>query len=195
MNRRAILLLTGEQNSGKTSVCLRVARLLKAQRWDVAGIISTGTFEQDMKVLISAQSLRSRERRPLAARIPTGGTPSGPRTERWSFDASTLAWGNAILEAAVPCEALVVDEIGPLEFTRGQGWTSALPAVDSGGFRLALVVVRRSLLDFALRRWPAAETHLIRQPNEIEAVADRIVAHGMSLRTAPAVHRGNRSGD
>jgi hypothetical protein len=41
---------------------------------------------------------------------------------------------------------LVVDELGPLELVRNQGWTAGLDVLRAGRYRLALAVVRPSLL-------------------------------------------------
>jgi hypothetical protein len=57
---------------------------------------------------------------------------------------------------AVPCGLLVVDELGPLEFERAQGWLSGLTALDSGEYELGLVVIRPELMGAALARWPEA---------------------------------------
>jgi hypothetical protein len=68
-----------------------------------------------------------------------------------------MAWGNDVLGAATPCDLLIVDELGPLEFERNRGWTDGLAAVDSGDYRHALVVVRPQLLPAARARWPHAQ--------------------------------------
>ena len=58
-----------------------------------------------------------------------------------------MAWGAAVLDSACPCDVLIVDEIGPLELERGQGWANALDVLRAGQFDLAAVVVRPSLID------------------------------------------------
>lgn len=73
--------------------------------------------------------------------------PGELRTTAYRFDSSTTQWGAALLDTACPCDVLVVDEIGPLELERGQGWANALNVLDSGQYELAVVVVRPALLD------------------------------------------------
>ena len=75
------------------------------------------------------------------------------KTRRWSFYPEIVDWGNQVLKNAVPCELLIVDELGPLEFERGEGWIAGLSAVDSGEYQIALVVIRPSLLKKAKKRW------------------------------------------
>ena len=59
----------------------------------------------------------------------------------------------ALLEANPNCDLLVVDELGPLELVRGEGWQAALEALAQGGYCLALVVVRPELLDVLPAAW------------------------------------------
>ena len=73
--------------------------------------------------------------------------PAALRTTRYRFDADVMAWGAASLDAACPCDLLIVDEIGPLELERRQGWVNALNVLREGQFDLAVVVVRPSLID------------------------------------------------
>ena len=47
----------------------------------------------------------------------------------------------------------LVDELGPLELVRGEGWQAALETLAQGGYRLALVVVRPELLDVLPAAW------------------------------------------
>lgn len=79
---------------------------------------------------------------PLAPDALSGHTRLGPHR----FDEATIAWARGRLEAACPCDVLVVDEIGPLEIERGEGWTNALGVLRDGDYRLAVAVVRLRLL-------------------------------------------------
>ena len=45
---------------------------------------------------------------------------TGPLTARLS------SWGNALLQHAPPSNLFVLDELGPLEFDRQQGWAADL---------------------------------------------------------------------
>lgn len=51
---------------------------------------------------------------------------------------------------------LVVDELGPLELQRDAGLSAGIAAIDGLQQGLACVVVRPSLVDVALKRWPDA---------------------------------------
>ncbi len=63
--------------------------------------------------------------------------------------------------ASVPCDLLVIDELGPLEFNLKVGWLSALDVVKTGQFSLALVVIRPELLEPAREILRPDETILL----------------------------------
>jgi nucleoside-triphosphatase THEP1 len=139
-----IAILTGPFGSGKTTVCRQLADLARQRGLDCAGIICPTRFEGANKVGIDLLNLRTGECRPLAK---ADSQPSELRTTHYRFDAEAMAWGAAILDTACPCDVLIVDEIGPLELERGQGWVNALTVLREGQFDLAVVVVRPGLVD------------------------------------------------
>lgn len=47
---------------------------------------------------------------------------SGPKTKQWAFIEETILWGSEVLAHATPRDLLVLDELGPIEFERGEGW-------------------------------------------------------------------------
>ena len=75
----------------------------------------------------------------------------------WEIDQEVMDWGEEVLSHTGWCDLLVVDELGPFELVRGEGWISGVRLVEGGNYRLALVVVRPELRRVALRRWPHAE--------------------------------------
>jgi nucleoside-triphosphatase THEP1 len=77
-----------------------------------------------------------------------------------------VAWGNQILRETVPCDLLVIDELGPLEFNREEGWIKAFDVLESGDYRSALVVIRPTLLDDALERWDVERIINVDDPDD-----------------------------
>lgn len=71
---------------------------------------------------------------------------SDPLTPGWRFDSEVFAWANQALAGSVPCDLLVVDEIGPLELHGGRGWARALEVLSATGYQAALVVCRPELV-------------------------------------------------
>lgn len=156
MRRGALAIVTGPPGCGKTTLCRALAEAARGAGRDVAGVLCPAVFEGPDKTGIAAVDLRGGETRPLARRRGPGGSAAAvPR--RWDFDEAALAWGDSLLARATPCDLLVVDELGPLEFDEGRGWTAGLGAVDSRDYGAAVVVVRGTLLARARARWPRAE--------------------------------------
>jgi nucleoside-triphosphatase len=138
-------LISGVIGAGKTALCRALAGEARAAGWDVAGLLSPGVFEAGQKTAIQVEDLRSGERRLLASIEPRPGfdLPFG----QWHFDRAALAWGNHVLEHSVPCDLLVVDELGPLELLHGQGFTAAQAVLAGGRYRLGIAVVRPALVE------------------------------------------------
>ena len=139
-----IAILTGPFGSGKTTACRQLADRARQRGLHCAGIVCPARFDGATKVGIDVFDVRTGECRPLAV---ADDQPSELRTTRYRFHAEAMAWGAAILDTACPCDVLIVDEIGPLELERGQGWVNALKILREGQFHLAVVVIRPGLVD------------------------------------------------
>ena len=152
-----LYLLTAPRGAGKTTFCRGLAKQARTTGWDVAGLLSSAVFKGGFKTGILAQDLRTDETRLLAVasqqpfdpvqrqipNFPGFDLPLGD----WLFDSTAIVWGNQILETCLPCDLLIVDEIGPLELNRGAGWVSALETLRQPGYRLGVVVIRPECVD------------------------------------------------
>jgi nucleoside-triphosphatase THEP1 len=147
----SISILTGEIQSGKTTLCLAVADAARQDGIQIGGLLSPGIFEHGEKTAIDVLDLKTSQQKRLAEL--KGRQPSDLETNRWAFRPEVVAWGNQVLLKAVPCDLLLIDELGPLEILRGEGWVNGFQAVESEDYQGALVVVRPSLLQEVSRRW------------------------------------------
>jgi nucleoside-triphosphatase THEP1 len=142
-----VILLCGPAGAGKSTVCARVVELARQAGLRVAGVISPPQIApgaEGQKTSIWVEDVLTGERRLLAvaAHLRQGLV----QTKHWTFNAETLGWGSDVIARAVPCDLLVVDELGPLELERGEGWTVALEVLRGRAYQWALVVVRPELI-------------------------------------------------
>jgi len=163
-------IITGWRGSGKTMFCQELIDKSKLANRDIAGIISPGSFLNDVKQSFEAMDIRTGRTEPLANLLRQD--PSDFEFGDWFFNIRTLEWGNRVFQSSVPCEMLVVDELGPLELVFSQGWVKALDVIRSGQYRLALIVIRPELLELAQNLFnPTAVIHLD-NPEEVSSMVE-----------------------
>ncbi|MFW5714524.1 MAG: ATP-binding cassette domain-containing protein [Brevefilum sp.] len=149
-----ILILTGLSGAGKTTWCMRLAKLAEENALKVKGILSPGVYKGDQKIAIDARDIESGVSHRLAMLRERAAAELS--TPRWQFDPETVSWANQVLKEIQFCDLLILDEIGPLELLRDEGLTAGLRLLDTENYRVACVVVRSSLVPKALQRWPEA---------------------------------------
>lgn len=172
MDTNKVLVIGGGSGCGKTTLCARVAVLARAQGLAVAGVITHPRYAHSHKVGLDVEDLRTGARRPLAERTACA---DGPSTGAWRFHAAGLAFGARALAQATPCDILVVDELGPLELVRGEGWRNGVDVLAAGHYGLALAVVRPALLAEFHRQLGAPTPVLSFDAADCEALAARIL--------------------
>ena len=171
-----LFILSGDREIGKTTFLKRLLQEPALQGQDIAGVVSPAVFRGQQKVGIDLLDPRTRVQKRLADLRSTLETASV--TQHWNFLPETMDWGNQLLAAAVPCDLLIVDEMGPLELEMGQGWQQGISAVSSGRYRLCLLVIRPSLLEAALSLWPRGKVCLCQSKNDPQwgKIYDRILS-------------------
>ncbi len=150
-----IIILTGERGAGKSTVCRETIALAQARTYTCGGILTFSHPGGDLDVL----DVRGGDVRRLTLE-PDASSPVVIQG-RFRFDPETLAWGNAVLVHTLPCHLLVVDELGPLEIEREEGWLKAFDVLRRADFALALVVIRPELVARAQLELPVSATTVI----------------------------------
>ncbi len=165
-------IISGEIGAGKTTLCTNLIKAFGDLGWQISGLRSPAIVEAGYKTGIAVENLASGEIRKLAveAAIPQGVVDE---PMHWAFDPEVLAWGNRVFKQVVPTDLLVVDEIGPLEMKRAEGWVNALSALDSRKYRQAILVMRPKLLSIAQARWPWGQTILIEEVGQVPALTEK----------------------
>lgn len=159
-----LILVTGLSGVGKTTWCQRLITSAKQQGLNVQGILSPGIYADEKKIGIAAQNIATGETHPLAKLRKEGRQALS--TPRWTFDQEVLSWADGVLSKISDSNLLIIDELGPLEFLRGEGLMAGMARIDSGNYQVAVVVVRSSLLPKAIQRWPSAEVIAARLPQK-----------------------------
>lgn len=167
-------IISGEIGSGKTILCGELIKKFSSLGWQISGLRSPAIFENGEKTGIAVENLATGEVRKLAV---SDYKPEGLEGEplHWTFDEQVLAWGNQVFLDSVPTELLVVDEIGPLELIRGEGWTNAIKAIESKKYDLAIIIMRPKLLNKALSLWPWGNTIRIENVNQVQEILERLI--------------------
>jgi nucleoside-triphosphatase len=149
-----IWIITGPREVGKTRFCANLIKKAREQNMIVEGMICPPEYSKKEKTSIGIENLKTGEKF-ILARVRSGET-EGLLTDHWIFDPDVMEWGNQVLGEVQPCDLLVVDELGPLEFNRGEGWQNGLHLLDGRKFQIAVVVIRPELITVATTRWPNA---------------------------------------
>lgn len=157
-------ILSGPREIGKTTFLKQLIEQTQDLHIRVAGVISPAVVENGQKTAIDLVDLSTGSVKRLANLRQTEN--QGIYTERWAFSTESLEWGNQLLVASIPCDLLIVDELGPIELERGQGWQNGVLALSSNQFLTAVVVIRPELLGKAFSLWPQARLIEITQRNE-----------------------------
>jgi nucleoside-triphosphatase THEP1 len=152
-------LLTGESSTGKTAWCCKLAESARNSRLTLGGVVSPGRYIGDRRIAIDLQDVNTGETHQLASLRPRI-EPDQP-TRKWVMDSETISWGNRIFRELGKIDLLIVDEIGPLELIHGKGLLHAIHAIDQGKYGAAVIVVRASLLENILDRWPDSHVMLV----------------------------------
>jgi nucleoside-triphosphatase len=167
-------IISGEIDAGKTSLCAALIQQFQHSLWCIRGLHSPAIFDGDKKIGISVVNLENQEIHQLAVYDPKPDKLEDDPI-RWRFDPQVLAWGNQVFLTAVPTDVLVVDEVGPLEMKRNQGWVHALTALDSRKYRQAILVMRPTLLPIAQVRWPWGNTILIDHKEQVPEISRQLM--------------------
>ncbi len=146
------ILLTGERQVGKTTVCRRVAELARGLGYGPAGVLAPALLGEDGLPVAYHSLMVSDGQQRLLARAD--GDLGGPRTSRYSFDAAVFSWVLGRLRGAISqdCDLLIVDEIGPLELEQGRGLAPFLSDLSARRLPPLLLVVRPELVAQLQRR-------------------------------------------
>lgn len=148
--RGTVILISGERRAGKTTLLLRLRDAMRDTGRSVGGFLSVARFAGGVKTGIDLIDAATGVKLPLADYVDNPGGADGTiHTGHYVFNPAALEIGPRFAEAGQAADVFFVDELGPLELIRGEGWAAVLPVIAARRFGVALVVVRPELLNAA----------------------------------------------
>lgn len=134
-----IVLVTGERQIGKSTVCRKLVQRLQKAEYQLSGLLTqrTGTHDLEVTELHTAQTY------PLTL-------PFDPQVDRplgnFLFSPDAVRRSNAAFDTCFPTQIFFLDELGPLELKHHKGWIRVIPMLRKQVVGLAFVVIRPTLL-------------------------------------------------
>ncbi len=161
---KRILLLTGSPGVGKTSVLLRIVESLKAKGYGVGGMISREVRVGGGRVGFEILDLNTGRRGWLAHVTQK----QGPQVGRYRVNLGDLdgLGVEAITRAVTSSDAIIIDEIGPMELY-SQKFREAIRKVAESG-KLVVGIVHWKATDSLIneiKRRDDAEVHVVTLEN------------------------------
>ncbi|UCF44851.1 MAG: NTPase [Candidatus Bathyarchaeota archaeon] len=134
---KRVLLLTGNPGCGKTTVLMKTVKALKGKRVCVGGMISCEVREGGRRVGFEILDLSS-SRRGWLAHV---NQKNGPQVGKYRVNIKDLnaIGAQAITGAVEKCEAIAIDEVGPMELFSERFKGAVLKALKSRKLVLAVV--------------------------------------------------------
>ncbi|RQW89417.1 MAG: DUF2478 domain-containing protein [Geobacter sp.] len=166
----SVVILSGDGQSGKTTLLSALVELLRREEVKVAGILAEGLWENGVRSGFNLIDLSDNSSVPLSRRIPDNDLRNGIPFE---FYETGLAAGIKALspERCTDADVVIVDEVGFLEL-QGKGWASSLQSLLEIDEMVHVWVVRRKLLDTVRAAWrlEAARTILLEEPDALNSL-------------------------
>ncbi len=168
INRRKIVVITGEINSGKTTFLKKIIENLKKE-FVVCGIISEAKYYEGKKYSFYVKDIATDTRELLCTRKKI---PGSIKTGKFYFSEKGIAFGNKVLTNTGNCRIVVVDEIGPLE-KRNQGWAKSLDYLLEKNLP-QIWVVRQSILQTILKQYSVRQALILKPEDDPRKAVSKI---------------------
>lgn len=142
-----IVLITGERQTGKSTLCRKMVQVLDQSGFDVAGLLTETVAPHELWVT----EIRSGDRYTLTYPFDSD---AGIAMTHFRMNPQAMARSANALTACFPTDVFILDELGPLELKRGQGWIQVIHLLRYQTYRVAFIVVRPTLLVDAMWQLP-----------------------------------------
>jgi nucleoside-triphosphatase THEP1 len=156
-----VIIITGEIGSGKTTLALGIATMLKEAGIKTGGIVAPAVFEDGNKTGYDLVDIATNRKMQLSHTRETEGMA---RVGRYFFIPEAIESGRAALSAESnhDSEIVLIDEIGAWEL-QGQGWAANLNELIIQCDMPILLTVRKIFVKLVIENW------VLQNPLVIEA--------------------------
>lgn len=162
--RKRLLLLTGNPGVGKTTLLLGIVETVRSNGYSVGGMVSREVRSCGARVGFELLDLSSSKHGWLAH----VNQSSGPSVGRYRVNMHDLErfGAEAIINAIHNCDAIFIDEVGPMELLSERFEEAAKKAVESEKLVIGIVHWKaRNVLIEEMRRREDAETYVVTSEN------------------------------
>ncbi len=158
------IIITGEKQSGKSTLAAQLADILKNKKYKIAGIIAQGIWKDNNREGFNLIDLKTAQIYPLARRK---NTFSKNDLTCFKFFKTGLDAGAAALsvEQCRDADVIFVDEIGKLEI-KNLGWANFLSPVLKIRPAAHVWVVRDAFVKNVCKIWKLESTEIINVNNK-----------------------------
>ena len=150
-----IVLLTGERQIGKSTLCRKLVDRLRNSGYQISGLLTRRTGSHDLETW----ELHTGQTYPLTL-------PFDPQADRplgnFLFSPDAIHRSAAALDSCFPTKVFFLDELGPLELKHRQGWVNIIMLLAEQNYGIAFIVVRPELLGHAIDALPATVYTVVR---------------------------------
>jgi nucleoside-triphosphatase THEP1 len=132
---------------------LRLLEELRGTGLKIGGVVSPPVFNDgDEKIGFQGEDILTGEQWDLGR---SNGSLDGPRLGPWSFSNEGFRLGISAIRGAINSrvDLVVLDEIGPLELIRGEGYAEILPELTSAPVEILILVLRQNLIDLIVSQY------------------------------------------
>ncbi len=155
MSDPLIVIIVGERQIGKSTVCSQLIHHLRETQIEVSGFITL----QPQPHTLAALYLKTGQTYPLT--LPFDAE-AGIAFQHFRMDATAMEHTARMLPGCFPTTVFILDELGPLELIHGKGWANVLRLLKYERYGVAIIVVRPELLVEAIRQLPHSVYTVIR---------------------------------
>jgi iron complex transport system ATP-binding protein len=145
-----VIIVSGEQGSGKTTFLAAVMGLLKG-RIKTGGLLARGVWHGRRREGFTLEDLSTGRSHPYCRRKPAKGWE---KLGNFYVSPEGKAFGEVALsdDHLAGCRLVAIDEVGPFEL-EGKGWNKAVSRLVDRPDVILLLVVRKSLVGEVVRHW------------------------------------------